>query len=725
MPFHSTMAVGANHVLQQFSYANAGARNGASGFLTSDIGKVAIQTDNNTFYVLAETTPMWRELAVIDPFDTFLELTDTPGSYGATAGLVPLINGAFDALEFSATPAVLGPGAAVVDNRVVTWDGATGTIVQDDSTVTLTNPATFTTADALNLISTGDMVTLLAQTSNVLAQHGAAGNFTVLAFSGDASKLMVGSDVFSIETDESTDDTAIVALDELSFTAGGSITNTHAPASTFDIFTTFGAATLKLGSSVEDVLTIAADPSNDLSTITGIGQVDITGLELGLIGTNGVDINAPSGSIDLTANTTITLTAPAAGAALYAADYSAGFVDRSLVDKAFVDAGFIAGPGAVVDNRLVTWDGTTGLQVQDNSTVTLVGDTFTSTAGLDINSSGGPFGIDATSSNLTIQTITSGDLSLLSAGTAILRADGGDLTLQTTLAATDIDLISIRRIDMTAAGEVTLTSGGDILLTADDGNIVAQHKNTGSLFVQPETGATPAVVRLGFAGSETVRIQANDSGASFIVASAGLSISGVGQTSLTGSRLVLNATTTDIAMTANTQMTMTHGTGSDIRMMPKSGGTVTRLRLRDDVNTLLLNVEATKASGDVAITAPVGDINLAATLGVINLNTEIFINKAAHVSRLASAVDANTDDEVIIAITDTSVARTVTIQTADIVAGRIFIIKDESGAAGTNNITIETQSTETIDGSTDDVAITADHGVVRLYAASTTALFSW
>ena len=95
------------------------------------------------------------------------------------------------------------------------------------------------------------------------------------------------------------------------------------------------------------------------------------------------------------------------------------------------------------------------------------------------------------------------------------------------------------------------------------------------------------------------------------------------------------------------------------------------------------------------------------------------------VKRLGSAGSPSTDDEVIIGITNTSVVRTVTILTADIVAGRIFIIKDESGAAGTNNITITTQSTETIDGSTDDVAITADSGALRLYAASTTALFSW
>ena len=47
--------------------------------------------------------------------------------------------------------------------------------------------------------------------------------------------------------------------------------------------------------------------------------------------------------------------------------------------------------------------------------------------------------------------------------------------------------------------------------------------------------------------------------------------------------------------------------------------------------------------------------------------------------------------------------------------GRIYIIKDISGAAGTNNITIHRASTDTIDGATTAV-ISSDHGSLTLVA---------
>lgn len=100
------------------------------------------------------------------------------------------------------------------------------------------------------------------------------------------------------------------------------------------------------------------------------------------------------------------------------------------------------------------------------------------------------------------------------------------------------------------------------------------------------------------------------------------------------------------------------------------------------------------------------------------------VNGSFAVLRVASgASNVSTDDEVIIGVTDTAAARTVTIQTADIVDGRMFIIKDESGGAGTNNITVATQGSETIDGqSTIDIIV--DYGVLRLYSNGIN-LFAW
>jgi len=85
------------------------------------------------------------------------------------------------------------------------------------------------------------------------------------------------------------------------------------------------------------------------------------------------------------------------------------------------------------------------------------------------------------------------------------------------------------------------------------------------------------------------------------------------------------------------------------------------------------------------------------------------------VTRTGTAIDANSAAEMIIWVTDTSVARTITLDTDDVVAGRIKIIKDESWAAATNNITIATEWSETIDWAS-TITITANYWVARVYS---------
>ena len=64
-------------------------------------------------------------------------------------------------------------------------------------------------------------------------------------------------------------------------------------------------------------------------------------------------------------------------------------------------------------------------------------------------------------------------------------------------------------------------------------------------------------------------------------------------------------------------------------------------------------------------------------------------------------------------------ATTVTISSADIaITDKNFEIKDEAGAAATNNITITCEGIQTIDGQS-SVTITANYGRVRLYSNGT------
>lgn len=80
-----------------------------------------------------------------------------------------------------------------------------------------------------------------------------------------------------------------------------------------------------------------------------------------------------------------------------------------------------------------------------------------------------------------------------------------------------------------------------------------------------------------------------------------------------------------------------------------------------------------------------------------------------------SATDITSDGtSVILALTDTSAPRTATLQTADKILDRIYIISDEGGQAGVNNITVQTQGSELIDGVA-TVKIVANFGALRVY----------
>lgn len=77
-----------------------------------------------------------------------------------------------------------------------------------------------------------------------------------------------------------------------------------------------------------------------------------------------------------------------------------------------------------------------------------------------------------------------------------------------------------------------------------------------------------------------------------------------------------------------------------------------------------------------------------------------------------------------IGITDTTIARTIILPPlASVPKNVTFIIKDESGGAGANNITVDGDSAETIDGAATK-AINSNYGLLRI-TRSETAWFTW
>src|SRR5687768_16636190 len=64
MAEHVDIGTGEIHIAHNYSYADATAREGASSFVSADLGKIARQTDNNSYWVLTATTPVWVRLDV-------------------------------------------------------------------------------------------------------------------------------------------------------------------------------------------------------------------------------------------------------------------------------------------------------------------------------------------------------------------------------------------------------------------------------------------------------------------------------------------------------------------------------------------------------------------------------------------------------------------------------------------------------------------------------------
>jgi hypothetical protein len=104
--------------------------------------------------------------------------------------------------------------------------------------------------------------------------------------------------------------------------------------------------------------------------------------------------------------------------------------------------------------------------------------------------------------------------------------------------------------------------------------------------------------------------------------------------------------------------------------------------------------------------------------GIINKGLQKVIRTATATNYNPSALT----DDYLIAVTNTAVARNVIISTEDVQSGstshaRVFVIKDESGGAGTNNITVSLES-GTIDGQPNFV-ININHNAVALYVDGT------
>lgn len=82
MSGHSFASLGARHPIHNYEYADAAARTLASGFVASDLGKVAKQLDTGSFWILATTAPTWTAIDASGAVPTARNLTAGAGLTG-------------------------------------------------------------------------------------------------------------------------------------------------------------------------------------------------------------------------------------------------------------------------------------------------------------------------------------------------------------------------------------------------------------------------------------------------------------------------------------------------------------------------------------------------------------------------------------------------------------------------------------------------------------------
>lgn len=125
-----------------------------------------------------------------------------------------------------------------------------------------------------------------------------------------------------------------------------------------------------------------------------------------------------------------------------------------------------------------------------------------------------------------------------------------------------------------------------------------------------------------------------------------------------------------------------------------------------DTNSVNLTLVGNVLAADVNISADAGNTLEIRADGLYG--TVLFATVATAVDYVALPADEY------IGVTDTSVARTITLPTVvGLTDGKIYKIKDESGGAATNNITVTPQLGEFIDGAASS-PINLDYGAMEI-----------
>lgn len=149
---------------------------------------------------------------------------------------------------------------------------------------------------------------------------------------------------------------------------------------------------------------------------------------------------------------------------------------------------------------------------------------------------------------------------------------------------------------------------------------------------------------------------------------------------------------------------------------------------------VLANLTLTTSGGEgYTITFPASMVAAGANIANVWTANQTFAGVLVN-SRLSLKGTNVNDANATISATDTLVAmtaltapRTLTLPAANTVATgrRVLVIKDESGQAGTHNITVQRAGSDTLEGGVTSKVINTNHGVLRLYSNGSTQWYLW
>jgi hypothetical protein len=176
--FHSDIQPGDIHKIHDFEYADDTARNNATGLTSDDIGKVAHQLDQNSFWVLVNDSPLeWCELTnktippnvdvkvAVSNADTTSAFLEDKVQAGTNITITKQNTGSNESLLISSTDTNTDEQAKVSANdttsgfllsKVTAGTNVTITEVNDGGNETLQISSTDTNTDELSKVSAND-----------------------------------------------------------------------------------------------------------------------------------------------------------------------------------------------------------------------------------------------------------------------------------------------------------------------------------------------------------------------------------------------------------------------------------------------------------------------------------------------------------------------------------------------------------------------------------------